>query len=138
MKRYNFSKRNDNLESIQKKLDALEKTIDFNVSYKDSISIKNLIYHMLSKTYLSLDNKTHTIDKNTKKKYKQVIGSTRSIEDMYLLCKTYIPNVKLKDIVKTIKQNNDIRYVRYCEAHKKYMYTKAPYGSKYIPPNFLK
>lgn len=59
-----------------------------------------------------------------KSSYTQVLGSTRSLEDIYLMCKHYIPNVQIEDIAKYLtEQINKVKIGgKWCCTHYKFMF----------------
>lgn len=51
----------------------------------------------------------------------QYIGISRSLEDLFCLCKYYFPEVTLKEVIKELKAQGI--YKNFCSSHRKHMFT---------------
>lgn len=77
---------------------------------------------------------TTTVYKNGTTK-KQVIGSTRSAEDLYLICKHYLPKTSFSNVLKVLDKLNreNILVIDFCITHRKYMFSIVPGAVVYRP-----
>lgn len=87
-------------------------------------SFKSVIRYMFYKqTGGNYYTYSFNVPRPTKKNNRnQVLGSRRSIEDMYICCRTYFPDVKFDDVFNYIIET--IPYSCYCGQHKKHMFSK--------------
>ena len=89
--------------------------------------------------YLDIVRPTNIITISTGRAWPQKLGSRRSIEDMYLLCKTYIPDVKLKQIIAALRTKKcKLRFACYCGQHQRYMFNTMSFMNQHIPQEFQK
>lgn len=79
---------------------------------------------------------TRTIYKNGKKR-KQIIGGTRSAEDLYLICKHYLPNTSFNNVLQVLNNKYEVGtlYTTFCCTHRKYMFRHID-RSSWLSPEY--
>ena len=124
------------VESVGNRHIRFIKDLKFNTLY-------DLIYYTCNNTRLSkeyLHDKESKICgiKNPKAYYKQYIGYSRSLEDMYMITRYYFPEASIYEILKELGQIAKVRRldIGYCFTFRKYMYSHfAGRGGGYTDPH---
>src|SRR5687767_4272437 len=94
-------------------------------------TVKGIILHALKGTDVNrLFNKTKQTSYYGRTWKNQELGSSRSVEDLYVLIKHYKPYTKLSTVKKAMKNMDLIKF--YCISYGRYMYRLRPkYPTEY-------
>lgn len=120
--RYYFNLK-DTKKEVTEKLNNLNYTLKFEEefipkSFEDVLNYALPVVGRLNRTLIVRGNK-HIL---------QDIGASRSIEDLYLLCKYYCPKIKFSTIVEYIYKSNRFYMVVYCGSFRRFMFRRQTYN----------
>lgn len=90
------------LQKLAEKQDKIDYTIQFIDGYKPK-SIKDAIEYAITRRPFSPLNQTRRIGGKRKHQSQQFLGTSRSIQDLHLICRHYFPKTTVFDVANYLK-----------------------------------
>lgn len=111
------------LDKLQTQQDEAGYTIRFfDEQAAPTESVQSIVEYAI--TYMG--GMPDTIKVGPKRYRRQSLGASRSIEDLYLLCKHYHPMVQIREVTGVLRALHNARNLKwwFCSTHRKMMFRK--------------